>query len=401
MVKKIKILFLLTLVAASVNGQATVDYILKAKALTEGGKAGQAEELLTKTIASVNDSRLYSERAEARLINGDLSGALNDFNVANGLAPNSGEYGLARIYSMKGDASTSVYHLERNLASPLRKSEKEVLLDQAFGQIENSAEWRQLWKKEWYSKSEKSLSELEYYISAGKIGEAQSILKEIRSEFPESDDASYGEALIGLASGKYTDALRLADGLSVSYPESEKYLRLLAKSQAGASNPSGASLTFTRLIEMGVADAQLYIQRAECYRKTGEIEKALADVAKYLDLYPENMAAISLAGKLQASSGDNLKAIDLFSGNIKLHPNDPECYIDRADAYFVAKSWKWAANDYSMALDLKPGNADAWLNKGITLLNSGQTEDACHDFRRSLSLGNKKAAGYISRNCIR
>jgi Flp pilus assembly protein TadD len=54
-----------------------------------------------------------------------------------------------------------------------------------------------------------------------------------------------------------------------------------------------------------------------------------------------------------------------------------------------------------MALDLEPGNSDTWLNKGIALLNSGKTEDACFDFRKSFSLGNKKAADYISRHCIK
>jgi Flp pilus assembly protein TadD len=57
--------------------------------------------------------------------------------------------------------------------------------------------------------------------------------------------------------------------------------------------------------------------------------------------------------------------------------------------------------DYSMSLDLKPGNSDAWLNKGISLLNSGKTDDACHDFRKSFSLGNKKATEFVSRYCIK
>jgi Flp pilus assembly protein TadD len=54
-----------------------------------------------------------------------------------------------------------------------------------------------------------------------------------------------------------------------------------------------------------------------------------------------------------------------------------------------------------MALDIQPDHPDVWLSKGIALLNSGKTEDACHDFRRALSLGNKKATGYISGNCIK
>ncbi len=181
----------------------------------------------------------------------------------------------------------------------------------------------------------------------------------------------------------------------------EKYLRLLAKAQEGMSNPSGASLTYTQLLNSGVADAQLLLLRAECYRKTGETVKALKDLEKYLDFYPENKSALSLAGRVEAMGGDNLKALQYYSKNLELHPNSPECYVDRANAYFVSSSWNWAIKDYSMALDLSPDNSDAWLNKGISLLRSGKTDDACHDFRKSFSLGNKRASEYISRECIK
>jgi Flp pilus assembly protein TadD len=110
---------------------------------------------------------------------------------------------------------------------------------------------------------------------------------------------------------------------------------------------------------------------------------------------------LSLAGRAEAASGDNIKALEYFSENLKLHPNDAECYTDRANAYFMSKSWNLAIKDYSMSLDLQPGNPDAWLNKGISLLSEGKTDDACHDFRMSFSLGSKRATEYISRNCIK
>jgi len=46
--------------------------------------------------------------------------------------------------------------------------------------------------------------------------------------------------------------------------------------------------------------------------------------------------------------------------------------FDRANSYFISKSWDMAINDYSMSLDLKPANSDVWLNKGIALLNTGK-----------------------------
>jgi tetratricopeptide (TPR) repeat protein len=285
--------------------------------------------------------------------------------------------------------------------SSYKKTEKEIMLDPALSKIQNRPEWRQFWKKEWYSTTEKSISEIEYYTSLGKIDDSKAVLSDLKKNYQSNDDILYAEALINLFSEKYTEVINTVFGLLTMNPDNEKYLRMLAKAQTGAANPSGASATYSRLLDKGVADAELLILRADCYRKTGETDKALTDIDKYLELYPENKSAISLAGKVEALSGDNLKALEYYSKNLKLHPNDPECYIDRANSYFVSKSWDWAIKDYSMSLDLKPDNSDIWLNKGIGLLNSGRVEDACHDFRKSMNLGNKRASEYISRNCIK
>ena len=399
--KKIITLFWILLSSGIVYGQQTIDYILKARAFTEAGKPEQAINLLDGAISVTKESRLYTERAEANVLKGDYSGAISDFNEANKITPFSGEYGLSRIYALKGDASTSLYHLEMNLNSKYKKGEKEIMLDPAFSTIENRQEWRQFWKKEWYSITEKSISEIEYFISAGKIDESKEVLAELKKSYESNTDILYAEALINLASGKYPEVMKVIAGLNNLNPGNEKYLRILAKAQIGVSDPAGASTTYSQLLSSGVADAGLLMLRADCYRKTGETDKALSDLTKYLEIYPENSAALSLAGKVEAKSGDNLKALEYFSKNLKLHPNDPECYIDRADSYFVSKTWDLAINDYSMSLDLKPANSDVWLNKGIALLNSGKVEDACHDFRRSFHLGNKRVTDYISRNCIK
>jgi len=399
--KKIIILFWILLGAVTVYGQQTIDYILKARAFSEDGKPEQAITLLNRAISETKESRLFFERAEANILKGDYSAAINDYNEADKLTASSGEYGLARIYALKGDARTALYHLELSMNSPFKKSEKQILLDPAFSTIDNRQEWRQFWKREWYSKAEKSISEIEYYVSAGKIDDAKDLVTDLKTSFNDNPDILYAESVVNVATGKYSEAIKILSGLSSTNPGNEKYLRLTAKAQTGASDPAGASTTYSQLLASGVADAGLLLLRSDCYRKTGETDKALTDIKKYLEFYSENRVALSLAGKAEATSGDNLKALEYFSNNLKLHPNDPECYVDRANSYFVSRSWGMAINDYSMSLDLKPGNSDVWLNKGIALLNSGKVEDACHDFRKSFSLGNKRVTDYISRNCIK
>jgi tetratricopeptide (TPR) repeat protein len=399
--KKVITLFCFLLIAVLMNGQQTVDYILKARALTESGKPDQAISLINKVISDTKDYRLFTERAEANILKGDYSAAISDLNEANKLTASSGEYGLSRIYALKGDAATALYHLEMNLNSQYKRGEKVVLLDPAFSTIENRQEWRQFWKKDRYSKTERSISEIEYYLSTGKTDESKEILSELRKNYDSNSDILYAESLVSLALGKYSEAMKTINDLNVSAPGNPRYLMLMAKAQTGASDPAGASSTYSSLISSGVDDAELLVLRAACYRKTGETDKAINDIKKYLDIYPDDKLALSMVGKVEAEAGDNLLALEYFSKNLKLHPNDPQCYVDRANAYFISNSWELAAKDYSMSLDLKPSDSDVWLNKGISLLNTGRVEDACHDFRISFRLGNKRVTDYISRNCIK
>jgi tetratricopeptide (TPR) repeat protein len=388
-------------VALIITGQKPVDYLIKGKALVTAGKPDNAVAILSEALEVFPESPIYLGRAEAFMAKGDYSQAINDYNSANKITPSSGEYGLARIYALKGDAATAVYHLESCLKSSFRRSEKEILLDPSFSIIENRPEWRQFWKKEWYGALEKGIAEIEYDISTGNTGDARITLSGLSGNYPGNDDIIYAGALISFAEKKYAETVKALSGLLAEEPANEKYLRLLSRVQEASGNAAGASSTYSRLLEIGTPDPELLILRAECYRKTGETVRALADVARYLDLYPGNKKALSFAGKVESASGDNIKALSYFSENLKLHPNDAECYIDRANAYFISRSWDFAIKDYSMSLDLQPENSDVWLNKGIALLNSGKTADACYDFRKSFNQGNKKATEYLSRNCIK
>ncbi|MCU0456296.1 MAG: tetratricopeptide repeat protein [Bacteroidales bacterium] len=390
----------LSLLPLLVSAQGTYELLLRSKALTASGKNAEAIGILSSSADLPNDVRLLTARADAKLMNGDISGAIEDYTSAGKIRLNSGEYGLARSYARKGDPATSLYHLEACLRSELRRSEKEILLDPAFEKIENSPEWRMFWKKEWYSSLERQMSEIEYLARSGKTGEASSILQEIEKNY-NGIETAYARALVSMSAGKFAEASALLSGLVNREPGNEKFLRTLASAQSSASNYAGASASYTRLIDAETVDPELFLLRAECYNATGEFQKAGSDVEKYLSFIPDSRKALSLAGKISSAAGNNLGAIRYFTENIRLHPGDPKCYIERADSYFVSKSWQWAINDYSMSLDLDPSNSDAWLNKGIALANQGRTEDACHDLQKSFAMGNRRAAEYISRYCIK
>jgi tetratricopeptide (TPR) repeat protein len=397
-----KILFLGLLAFTSViYAQKPVYYLMRGKALIERGKPDEAIVALTSALELLPESSVFLERAEAFMAGGNYSAAISDFISANNLEPSSGDYGLARIYGLKGDATTAVYHLESCMRSPFKKSEKEILLDPSFSSIENRPEWRQFWQKNWFSSLEKGVAEIKYDILTGNKEGAMQIFKEISGLYKGNNEIKYAYALISNTEKKYAESLSSLSSVLAEDPENEQFLRLYAETQMLSGNFAGASSTFTKMMDLNIPDPEFIMQRAECFRRTGETAKALDDVISYLGLYPESNKALRFAGKIASASGDNLRALSFFSDNIKLHPNDAECYIDRANSYFISKSWNWAIQDYSMSLDLRPENSEVWLNKGISLLNIGKTSDACHDFRQAFSLGNKKATEYLSRHCIK
>jgi len=112
----------------------------------------------------------------------------------------------------------------------------------------------------------KSISEIEYYISAGKIDESKDVLQELKKSSGSDNDILYAEALIDVATGKNSEH---EVDYRYEYRKSgdEKYLRILAKAQTGASDAAGASTTYSQLLSSGVADAGLLMLRADCYRK--------------------------------------------------------------------------------------------------------------------------------------
>lgn len=399
--KKLYAFIVPVIMAYSAGGQPAPDYLFKARALMESGKNDEAVQILSAAIAKNTDSRCYIMRGDAFTAAGRYQEAENDYNSANAIEHASASYGLARLYALRGEADKSLGYLEANLDSRYRRSEKEIMLDPAFLKIQNTPEWRQFWKKDRFSIPETKIREIRFYLSSGKKEAATDVLSELLREYQSDKLTIYGKALVDYEYKRYQDVITAMSKIRVTDKNNIDFLELLAKSQMASGNPSGAINTYSAIIESGTTDAVYFLRRAESCIKTGEFEKAMKDISRYLEFYPENREALMMAGKTASLSGDNLKSISYFTRNIELHPGDPECFINRADAYFSGKSWELAANDYSMALDLKPDIPDAWLNKGIALVNAGKTEDGCYNLRKAYSLGSKKAVPLLNKYCIR
>jgi len=399
--KQCIILTFVILYSSIISAQDVNTILTRAAALKDRSMFSQAIDLYTEAINVDEDYRLYTERGEAFLMNGRLEDAINDFNMANNLEPGSGYLGLARSYAINNEIEKAIANLQQHLQSDFKLPRKKILLDPYFSSIEETVEWRQLWKNNWYNQLDEAKAEIEYLVNTEKISEARDALSEIENLYKEQTGIIYLKGLIEAGAGNTGMALEyLARAVSEDRAEYSVW-KLFIDQLNNNSDYLSAANACEEAILIYPEKTELILLKSENLRMAGDRKSALEAAEIYRELYPGNEAASRQAGIIARDNGEYNRAIRLFSENIENYPGNAQCFTDRAGVYLKMKSWNAAIYDYSMALDLWPRDGEAYYNKGVALLNSGKTTEACHDFRMALRYGNRKASGMLSKYCIK
>ena len=170
------ILLILNLAGAYLGAQ---DPYLSGIARLEEGDLQGARALFTKAIETKGaNPDLLLKLAEIHYSSGAYQQAIEYAKEADRMESGKGNYMLARSFAISGQAAPAVQYLEKHLKSGIKRPRHEILLDTAFSSIEETADWKALWKQTWYSEAENLEFEVAYlrrstdYIAAlEKIGE--------------------------------------------------------------------------------------------------------------------------------------------------------------------------------------------------------------------------------------
>ncbi|MBX9889546.1 MAG: tetratricopeptide repeat protein [Flavobacteriaceae bacterium] len=80
-----------------------------------------------------------------------------------------------------------------------------------------------------------------------------------------------------------------------------------------------------------------------------------------------------------AKKGELEKAFNLFESAIKIYPNFPDAYSNRANVYRIQKKYNLAINDYSKSIELKP-NLDVIYSRANTFKDNDDFRNAIKDY---------------------
>ncbi|MDM8004073.1 MAG: tetratricopeptide repeat protein, partial [Bacteroidota bacterium] len=373
----------------------------RAVTLAGRGEVSEAAAILPGTADINSDASLLAVRGDIYLKASMLKEAKSDYMRAESLRQGSGLYGLAKCAATEGDAKTAVSLLEAHLKSNLRKSEPQILLDEAFKPVSASPEWRTLWKKDWYKVFERKSWEIENYLKSGRNDMAEGAYAELASLYPESAVTEYCHARILMGSGKYREAADILATVTRDSDTPAAWLYALAEAWEGEGNSYAAATVYDRLISARTPDPGLLLKKARMLIRSGDRDAAKKEMQRYISIDPDNTEALGLIGRTYAEEGAIYEALPYLNENVERHPGEASAFRLRGDAWLAARTWDRAAEDYTMSLDLDPDNGTVNLSLGIALINSGRSDDACHYLRRARSLGVKEATDYLAKYCLR
>lgn len=396
----LNILFII-LICFGANAQTENEHWLKGLASLQRKAYKEAVDEFDKAIKANNDEyQYYLNRGNTYFRLKDYSKAKNDFTKASQLEKYSGSLGLAMISAQTGKTELAIKYLEDHLSSEFRVPEREIKLNKAFENIEDSRKWVELWKKDWYSSFEKLQRDIDYLIKDEQYLQAIDRVDVYISKYSEKAEAYALKGRINYARGKIREAeLDFTKAVSLD-PKNP----LFRKKRAGVYTKSGklqsAVKDISDAIKYDPSMFDLYIKRAGLYKQIDEGDKALSDLNKYLNYFPADETALSMCGKIYINQDKYYSALKYFSLNVKNNPDKPGSFIDRADAYVLSENYKYAIKDYGMALDLDPSNATTWLNRGKVYIKTGNIKKACFDLTRAVRLKNREAIRLYKEYCV-
>ncbi|MGD0021789.1 MAG: tetratricopeptide repeat protein [Smithellaceae bacterium] len=94
------------------------------------------------------------------------------------------------------------------------------------------------------------------------------------------------------------------------------------------------------------------------------------------------------------------KDIEYLNEAIRLKPGDAEAYVNRGHAYAKLGEYQRAITDYNEAIRLKPDFSTAYNHRGIVYNNLGQYQRAIEDYAEAIRLKPDYAEAYHNRGGI-
>ncbi len=330
---------------------------------------------------------------------GQVGEAESNYLKAEALKPGVAAFGIAQVCAITGRDSLGCVWVLRSLESPYKLSQSVYLRNKRLQRMESSSFWKTLWNGDYYSKGELLDVDLEYLISKGKYDEALELLNE-RGEKHRLRHQQ--QALMGRIYYEQQSYSSAADNYSLAIKRSSQnpdYFFCRARAYIMLKKYGKALDDIQKAIELNPLNPEYYLAKAKANVGYGNTEQSRADFNLYLKAAGQSHQALFEYVKLLEQGDFHIEALRQINKCITLKPDAAEYYLMRASIYMKTNGYKYAVDDYAMALDLQPPTAAVYLQKGYARSAMGDSQGACIDWKKAASMGSLDAQSMIARYC--
>ncbi len=305
---------------------------------------------------------------------------------------------MARAYAGTKNTQKSIEYLSKYLKQKNKISADEIVSFPEFGNIADSQSWQNLWEQNNYSRKEKALIEAKRLFKEGNFQQAETQLNNYIIKYDAQPEVLYMKAQIAASQNNYKDALDYLEK-ALAADDNIRYLKAKADIEYHLKKYTKAINNYNAALKKDSLDLEIYFNRSLVYSSINEPDKAISDIQKYLQYYPDDEIALRRYAQIAYAANDYLTAIRTYGKLIEKYPEKTEYFKLRANAYMQTHTYNYAVKDYSMALDLYPRDAEIYYQKGMAHFHLRQMNQACAAWKRAKKYGNQKSDKLLYRYC--
>jgi tetratricopeptide (TPR) repeat protein len=150
--------------------------------------------------------------------------------------------------------------------------------------------------------------------------------------------------------------------------------------------------------------AQDYLKSGMAHFQRGEIDSALADANKALELNSNYVDALFLRAALRIKKGDSAGLLADYNKIIELVPSSPGVeviYTNRSTMRLQSKDIDGALDDLNKAVSLNPKEGEIYAARAVARLQKRDSDGALADYEKALELKPSLPSAFLGRGSFR
>jgi tetratricopeptide (TPR) repeat protein len=147
--------------------------------------------------------------------------------------------------------------------------------------------------------------------------------------------------------------------------------------------------------------AKEYCNRGVAKQNKGDLEGAVADYNRAIQLSPYDATPYNNRGLIKTAKGDLDGAIEDFNRALQIDAKNPKTYDNRGVAIQKTGDLAGALQNYDRAIDLSRKFAGAFAHRGYIKMTKGDLDGALSDYNNAIELRLKDADTFYNRGLVK